>query len=114
MHSHCQSAGHAHSPGAGEGENPAVPMPSLGVDSSAGGAASIIENRTFNEISVGESAHAMRTFTPRTIELFVIVSGDVNPAHLDVAFSQTAPFHEVIAQGMMVRSSISAAFREAT
>ena len=90
-----------------------MPMPSLGVDSSAGGAASIIENRTFNEISVGESAHAMRTFTPRTIELFAIAFGDVNPAHLDAAFAQTALFHKVIAQGMMARSSICAALREA-
>jgi hypothetical protein len=41
----------------------------------------LIENRTFDEIGVGESASVTRTLTEQDIQLFALVSGDVNPAH---------------------------------
>jgi acyl dehydratase len=45
-----------------------------------------IENRTFAELQVGDSASIVRTLTRRDIELFAIMSGDVNPAHVDEEF----------------------------
>ena len=42
-----------------------------------------IENRTFDELKIGDSASIKRTLTPKDIELFSIMSGDVNPAHVD-------------------------------
>jgi phosphotransacetylase/acyl dehydratase len=67
-----------------------------------------IENRTFDEIAVGESATIVRTLTQQDIELFALVSGDVNPAHLDPAYAQTDLFHKVIAHGMWTGALISA------
>lgn len=68
----------------------------------------MIENRTFDEIVVGESASLSRTVTKQDIELFAIVSGDVNPAHLDPAYADTDMFHRIIAQGMLEAGLISA------
>ena len=43
------------------------------------GEADLVENRTFDEIEVGESASFERAITRRDIELFAAVSGDANP-----------------------------------
>ena len=48
-----------------------------------------IENRTFDELKVGETASLARTLTYKDIELFAIMSGDVNPAHVDEAFAKS-------------------------
>ncbi|WP_454884220.1 bifunctional enoyl-CoA hydratase/phosphate acetyltransferase [Sphingomonas oryzagri] len=71
-------------------------------------AASLIENRTFDEIAVGETASLTRTLTVDDIQLFAAVSGDVNPAHLDPAYAETDMFHRVIAHGMWGAGLISA------
>jgi len=68
----------------------------------------LIENRTFDELVVGDSASLTRVLTRRDIALFAIVSGDVNPAHLDPAYAETAMFHEVIAHGMWGGALVSA------
>lgn len=60
----------------------------------------MIENRTFDEIAIGDSAHLARTLTEQDIQLFALVSGDVNPAHMDVAFARAGLFHRIIAHGM--------------
>ena len=59
-----------------------------------------IENRTFDEIEVGDHASLVRTLSQRDIELFAAMSGDVNPAHMDPAYASTDMFHRVIAHGM--------------
>ena len=59
-----------------------------------------IENRTFSELKVGDSASLSRTLTYRDIELFAIRSGDVNPAHVDKEFADSDMFHKIIAHGM--------------
>jgi phosphate butyryltransferase len=68
----------------------------------------MIENRTFDEIAVGDSAALSRTLTADDIQLFAAVSGDVNPAHLDPAYAATDLFHHVIAHGMWSAGLISA------
>ncbi|WP_374593681.1 bifunctional enoyl-CoA hydratase/phosphate acetyltransferase [Aquabacterium sp.] len=67
----------------------------------------VLENRTFDEIEVGESARLTRTLTKDDIELFAVLSGDVNPAHLDEAYARETPFHKVIAHGMWGGTLIS-------
>ena len=66
-----------------------------------------IENRTFDEIKVGDSASLQRTLGQRDIQLFAVMSGDVNPAHLDAEYAAKTLFHEVIAHGMWGGSLIS-------
>jgi phosphotransacetylase/acyl dehydratase len=68
----------------------------------------VIENRTYDEIAVGEAASLSRTVTQQDIELFAVVSGDVNPAHMDPAYAETDMFHKIIAQGMLEAGLISA------
>jgi phosphate acetyltransferase len=46
-----------------------------------------VENITFDEISVGQSARLVRTLTLEDIQAFAAVSGDTNPAHLDIFIS---------------------------
>jgi acyl dehydratase len=60
----------------------------------------IIENRTFDEIAIGQTASTTHTLTREDIELFAIVSGDVNPAQLDPAYAETDLFHRIVAHGM--------------
>jgi len=66
-----------------------------------------IENRTFDEIRVGDSATLVRTLKPEDIQLFAIMSGDVNPAHVDPEYAKSSMFREVIAHGMWGGALIS-------
>ena len=66
-----------------------------------------IENRTFDEVKVGDSASITRTLTYKDIELFAIMSGDVNPAHVDEEFAKSDLFHKLIAHGMWGGALIS-------
>ena len=59
-----------------------------------------IENRTYDEIQVGDKAVLTRTLRLEDIQLFATVSGDVNPAHLDPEYASSSLFHEVIAHGL--------------
>jgi len=70
----------------------------------------MIENRTFDEIAVGDSASSVRTLAQEDIDLFAVVSGDVNPAHMDPAYAETDLFHKIIAHGMWGGALISAVF----
>lgn len=67
-----------------------------------------IENRTFDDIAVGDSATLVRELSKADIELFAIVSGDINPAHLDDAYAASDLFHHVVAHGMWGGALISA------
>ncbi|MBF0415471.1 MAG: bifunctional enoyl-CoA hydratase/phosphate acetyltransferase [Magnetococcales bacterium] len=66
-----------------------------------------IENKTIDEIQVGDSCFLERRLTRDDIHLFAIMSGDVNPAHLDDDYAQKSIFHEVIAHGMWGGALIS-------
>ena len=59
-----------------------------------------IENRTFDEVQVGDTVSVARTLTHKDIELFAVMSGDVNPAHLDEEYAKSDMFHKIIAHGM--------------
>jgi phosphate acetyltransferase len=66
-----------------------------------------IENRTFDEIGLGETATLTRTLSRADIELFAVISGDVNPAHVDEEYAHSDMFHAIIAHGMWGASLIS-------
>lgn len=67
-----------------------------------------IRNRTFDELAIGDSAELSCVLTQRDIGLFAVVSGDVNPAHLDPEFAERSRFHGVIGHGMWGGALISA------
>ena len=87
-----------------QGENPA----SASTSDAATTIDALIENRTFAEIEVGESAALERTLSWRDVELFAVMSGDVNPAHVDQEYARTDRFHGIVAHGMWGASLISA------
>ena len=60
----------------------------------------MIENKTFDEIVVGQSACLSRTLTQNDIELFAALSGNANPVYVDKAFVHDDQFHKIIAHGM--------------
>ncbi len=66
-----------------------------------------IQNRTYDEIQVGDSATLVRTLRAEDIQLFAIMSGDVNPAHVDPEYARSSMFREVIAHGMWGGALIS-------
>jgi len=68
----------------------------------------LIENFTFAEITLGQSARLLRTLTLQDIAAFAAVSGDTNPAHLDPEYANDTLFHGVIAHGMWSGAVISA------
>lgn len=69
----------------------------------------VLENITYDELQVGDSAACSRTLTEEELILFAAVSGDVNPIHLDAGFAAGTIFGERIAHGMWSGALISAA-----
>jgi phosphate acetyltransferase len=67
----------------------------------------LIQNLTFDELSVGQRAQTCRTISLDDIKAFALVSGDVNPAHIDVDHVQGTRFHGVIAHGVWAGALIS-------
>ena len=68
----------------------------------------MIENVTFDELVLGQSASLVRTLTLADIEAFAAVSGDTNPAHTNPEFAATTLLHGVVAHGMWGGALISA------
>lgn len=67
-----------------------------------------LQNITFDEIKVGDTATLSRTLKREDIQLFAVVSGDVNPSHLDDEYARESQFGQVVAHGMMSGALISA------
>jgi phosphate acetyltransferase len=59
-----------------------------------------IENLTFDEIEVGQSATLVKTLRHEDIQMFAILSGDLNPTHVDPQYAKSAGFREVVGHGM--------------
>lgn len=66
-----------------------------------------LENVTFEELTPGRQASLNRTLTQDDINLFAIMSGDVNPAHVDPDFAKSDIFHGVVGHGMWSGALIS-------
>jgi len=48
----------------------------------------MIVNKTFDEIQVGDSARMQRTLTKQDIDIFGMLSGDMNPTHFSDAYAR--------------------------
>ncbi|MBI4986115.1 MAG: bifunctional enoyl-CoA hydratase/phosphate acetyltransferase, partial [Rhodocyclales bacterium] len=59
-----------------------------------------IENKTYDEIAVGASVTLVRTLRPDDIQMFAVMSGDINPTHVDPEYARSSSFREVVAHGM--------------
>jgi len=68
-----------------------------------------LTNFTYEELTVGQTASYTKTVTERDIQLFAVVSGDINPVHLDSEYAASTPFIGPIAHGMLTGAVVSAA-----
>ena len=66
-----------------------------------------LTNITYDELEVGMSASLVKRLTMQDIQLFAVMSGDYNPAHLDGDYAKSSRFHEIIAHGMWGGALIS-------
>ncbi len=66
-----------------------------------------VASQTYDEINIGDTASIKRTLTQRDIQLFAIVTGDMNPAHLDEAYAKTDIFQQIVGHGMWTGSMFS-------
>lgn len=66
-----------------------------------------IENVTYDELSIGQSARLVRTLALSDIQAFAAVSGDYNPTHIDAEYAVQTLFHGVVAHGMWGATLIS-------
>jgi phosphate acetyltransferase/phosphate butyryltransferase len=66
-----------------------------------------IENRTFEELQVGDAASLVRTLTEKDLGLFSMLAGDVDPAHVDEPLVRSDAFRQAVAHGIWGASLIS-------
>lgn len=67
----------------------------------------MIENVTFDELKIGQQASLTRVLTKEDIDLFGVMSGDVNPAHFDESYASGTVFQGIIGHGMWPGALIS-------
>lgn len=68
----------------------------------------IIENKTFDELQIGDSACLVRTLTQQDIDGFAAVSGDTNPTHLDTSYAAgNSDVHEIVGHSMWSGALVS-------
>ena len=68
-----------------------------------------LQNITFDEICIGQTASYSKTLTEDLLTLFAAVSGDINPVHLDAEYAANSMFGERVAHGSWTGSVVSAA-----
>ncbi len=62
---------------------------------------------TFDDLAVGQQARFTKTITEADISLFIAITGDVNPLHVDATFAQRTFFKKPIAHGMLSAALLS-------
>lgn len=68
-----------------------------------------LENKTYDELQVGDAALFSRTLTQEDIWLYAYVSGDYNPVHIDEEYAKTTIFKGTVAHGMFYAAMLSSA-----
>jgi phosphate acetyltransferase len=67
-----------------------------------------IDNKTFDEIRIGDSAQMQRTLTKEDIEVFGVLSGDMNPTHFSDEYARMLlDRHKVVGHSMWGGALIS-------
>lgn len=67
-----------------------------------------VQGLFFEDLKLGQTAEITRVVGADDVEAFAVVSGDVNPVHLDETYARTTPFGGRIAHGMLSAAYISA------
>jgi 3-hydroxybutyryl-CoA dehydratase len=68
----------------------------------------MVQDISFEEIKVGDTASMSKTVTEFDVYTFAGVTGDFNPIHINTEFAKTTMFKERIAHGILSAGFISA------
>ena len=68
----------------------------------------------WNDIYVGDVETFTKTMTQTDMVLWVGLTGDMNPVHIDAEYGKTTRFKDVIVPGLMVAGLISTIMTKAT
>jgi 3-hydroxybutyryl-CoA dehydratase len=66
-----------------------------------------MRGKTFDELTLGETAEFTKTISETDVYLFAGISGDFNPAHINETYAQGTAFKGRIAHGMLAAAFIS-------
>jgi phosphotransacetylase/acyl dehydratase len=75
--------------------------------SPSGDAARTLENRPFDDIRVGDTARLTRTLTRTDVKTFAVLSGDLNPTHVDDDYARKHGDGRLVAHSMLGGALIS-------
>jgi len=62
---------------------------------------------TYDDLTVGQTASLQKTITEEDLALFIQITGDKNPLHVEDAFAKQTFFGQKIAHGMLSASLFS-------
>lgn len=68
----------------------------------------------WDDINIGDVETFTKTMTETDIILWVGLTGDLNPVHIDAEYSKTTRFKDVIVPGLMVAGLISTVVTQLT
>ena len=68
----------------------------------------------WDEIHVDDVATFSKTITQTDVTLWVGLTGDMNPVHIDTEYAKTTRFKDVIVPGLMVAGLISTVMTKST
>lgn len=66
-----------------------------------------LQNRPYAELRIGESASLTRTLTRADVKTFAVLSGDLNPTHVDDSYARRAGPGYLVAHSMFAGALIS-------
>jgi 3-hydroxybutyryl-CoA dehydratase len=67
-----------------------------------------IEERTYDQVQVGEKASLTKTISEADIYMFAGITGDLNPLHVNEEYAKTTIFKGRVAHGILTAGLISA------
>lgn len=70
--------------------------------------------KRWDDIHMGDTVTFTKTMTQTDVVLWVGLTGDMNPVHIDAEYAKTTRFQDVIVPGLMVAGLISTVMTQAT
>lgn len=70
--------------------------------------------KRWEDLEIGDSASFTKTMTETDIVIWVGLTGDLNPIHIDKEYSKTTRFGDVLVPGVLVLGLVSNAVTQAT
>lgn len=72
------------------------------------------EIKHWEDIHIGDEVNFTKTMTQTDVVLWVGLTGDMNPIHIDTEYGRTTRFGDIVVPGLMVAGLISTVMTKAT